>query len=50
MLTAISIAGLATVVVGFGAFSLRQMADWHRLLDTHADIQLPVRVGPQSSG
>jgi len=50
MMTAISIAGLASVIVGFAAFSLSQLAEWQRLLTAHADIQVPVRIERQIVG
>jgi hypothetical protein len=42
MLTAISVAGLAAVAFGFAAFSLKQMAEWQRLLAAHTDIKVGV--------
>jgi hypothetical protein len=50
MMTAISIAGLAAVILGFAAFSLSQLAEWQRLLAAHADIQVGVRFERQVLG
>lgn len=50
MITAISLAGLAAVVLGFVIFSLKQMTKWQRLLATYVDLALPIQVEHQRIG